>query len=301
VLLDPFFTERHLFGMFRCQKIDIYGKSVGSLTLQQAAESIDLLFRKGVPTEVHLSSPFPESAYLGTPVLPFEPLVVLIRRLPKWCGNVISVEALEHVGCQHKAAVILYFLAGGIRPQGNNSSVEACDPSLPLGCSDEQLWRLQQLQQTLAEKGQQQVWLQQGGRETRRTDDDSFTREVEPLGDEGMRGVQEFKSNRRAKDPDSVRYRPKALATPFPGVEMAVSTTQAFAVLPREVSPSPSLSSSAPRREWRIVRVMLSVLLLASSVACCWMGTRRVGVNRRKSYVEVDDQSESDQSPTAHG
>lgn len=193
VLLDPFFTERHLHGMFRCDKPDLtpFSGGVGSLTLKKAARKIEMLYGRGVPTEVSLSSPFPESQYLGSPILPFEPLVVLVKREPTWCGSMMSVDALDHIGCRHKAAVILYFLSGA--NSRDRASSDFCDPSYPLECTDDELWELQHLQQSLADEGFQQYWEQHAGTDTRRTADDQYARMETRLGDAGLGGVNDYR------------------------------------------------------------------------------------------------------------
>eukprot|EP00928_Gymnodinium_smaydae_P029618 TRINITY_DN22259_c0_g1_i1.p1 TRINITY_DN22259_c0_g1~~TRINITY_DN22259_c0_g1_i1.p1 ORF type:complete len:485 (-),score=77.74 TRINITY_DN22259_c0_g1_i1:223-1677(-) len=169
VLLDPFFTERHMMGLVRCHDLEEH-KGIGEYSLKEATKYINTLYENGVPTVVHISSPFPESSVLGDTIFPFEPIVVLVKHRITWCGKVDAAHALtalSHISCEHKSAVVVYFLASEEVP-------DHCVPWQPFACTDKQIWELQTYQLELAAKGHQRMWIQDNGRHTRDPDDDDY-------------------------------------------------------------------------------------------------------------------------------
>eukprot|EP00928_Gymnodinium_smaydae_P042719 TRINITY_DN28727_c0_g1_i1.p1 TRINITY_DN28727_c0_g1~~TRINITY_DN28727_c0_g1_i1.p1 ORF type:complete len:501 (+),score=80.40 TRINITY_DN28727_c0_g1_i1:42-1505(+) len=169
VLLDPFFTERHAMGLFRCHDFDDH-KGIGEFTLKEATKYIKMLYDNGVPTVVHMTSPLPESSFFGDTIFPFEPLVVLVKHRQTWCGKAEvehPIKTLSHFECEHKSAYVIYFLATKEVP-------EKCVPYQQFSCTDEELWNLQSEQMDLAIDGFQRMWIQDKGRETRTPEDDDY-------------------------------------------------------------------------------------------------------------------------------
>jgi len=188
-LLEPFFTQLHGAGVFRCSAIEIH-KSVGEYIPVATAEIVRNLWEtKGVATEVYKSSVLTEIALtplvgLGNPNHPLEAASTLVTYYPAWCGGLGPINAeflgrFGHLECKHCAAFPLYFLQFG-RPApaltkdsvhlGSGSVFTSC-PTPASSCKDQEIVELVERQLIL--NGLQR-WEQVTGMSTFDVGDDTF-------------------------------------------------------------------------------------------------------------------------------
>jgi len=167
VLLDPFFTKYH-FKFIRCHSVAMH-QGIGEFSLKQVTSYIKTLYGNGVPTVVHISSPFPEDWLMGDTIFPFEPLVILVKHNIQWCGNDNTFHP-HNMGCAHNAAEVVYFYRNGL----DKNSIGECRPEVPFACTDKELWIKQTEQIDGSVKGTRAVILQTKGRNTRDPTDDEY-------------------------------------------------------------------------------------------------------------------------------